>query len=613
MISTARAVTGSKLQTRMTKLKANSLWLVAGLFVFVLSIFSSGVVFAQMTPAGQSIGNQASATYVDVTNATQTLTSTSNVVTTVVSQVYNFTLVAPGTQTRPANQQVCYPHTITNTGNGADVFTLTAPVGATVAGPIPFYQGGTLLYYPDVSPNDGAPDVGPAITVTPSLNAGQSYTFVVCGTTSASAVAGNSGTITIAATSTGTVSPAVPAITDTTNIGNCSITLSKTLSSTPPPGLTPVTGGLSPNANPAAAPANSGLYVVLAYNNSGTLACNTVIIADPLPSGFLYRTGTGRWSNTGALVLTDAPDGVVSGINYTAPTTDLTTGTVSATIPSVAGSTSGNVYFQINIAASMPVGITPATTNTANVTYTDATTMVTSGPNSSNAATYNVQQVAGVEFNGSSTSSAAAAGEGAGTTIVAAAAPGQTIQWTDVVWNTGNSSDTYDIRFVDGTGTVVGNSASFTGANCTGAAAASPACTFPPNTTFTVYRTDGTTTLLDTNSNTTPDTGPIPMPTGGNCPVGFVGNAGAGLATACGYQIVVKATIPAAAATGGGPYRIVLQARSVFDNAVVNTVPNVLTTISPNSVDLTNTSALPGAPGAGAGTGTIILTNNVTP
>ena len=102
MISTARAVTGSKLQTGMTKLKANSLWLVAGLFVFVLSIFSSGVVFAQMTPAGQSIGNQASATYVDVTNATLTLTSTSNVVTTVVSQVYSYTLVAPGSQTRPA-------------------------------------------------------------------------------------------------------------------------------------------------------------------------------------------------------------------------------------------------------------------------------------------------------------------------------------------------------------------------------------------------------------------------------------------------------------------------------------------------------------------------------
>jgi len=607
MYSTIRAVAAHQIQASMTKQKAIALWFFAGLLVFVLSIFAASDARAQVTPAGQSIGNQASATYVDVTNASLTLTSTSNVVTTVVSQVYSFTLAAPGAQTRPANQQVCYPHTITNTGNGADVFTLTAPVGATVTGPVLFYQTGTLLYYPDVSPNDGSPDVGPAISVTPTLSAGQAYTFVVCGTTSASAVAGNSGTITIAATSSG-AAPLVPAVVDTTTIGNCSITLNKSLSSTLPPGVTPVTGGLSPLTNVVG---NPGLYVVLAYSNAGTLACSNVIIQDPLQAGFLYRTGSGRWSNTGATVLTDASDGVVSGINYVAPIVDLTSGTVSATIASIAGGTSGNVYFQVSIAANLAVGISASTTNTANVTYTDASVAVTTGPNNSNAITYNVQQVAAVEFNGSATSSVAAAGEGSGTTIVAAASPGQTIQWTDVVWNKGNASDSFDIRFVDGLGAVVGNSASFTGANCTGAAAASPACTFPAGTTFTVFRTDGTTTLLDTSGNTTPDTGPIPMPSGGNCPVGFVGNAGAGLATSCGYQIVVKATIPALAATGGGPYRIVLQARSVFDAAVVDTVPNVLTTITANSVDLTNNTA--GGLGAGAGTATIIVTNNVTP
>lgn len=600
MYSTIRAAGAHQIQTSMMNQKAIALWFFAGLFVFVLSIFAASDVRAQVTPAGQSIGNQASATYVDVTNAALTLTSTSNVVTTVVSQVYSFTLAAPGAQTRPANQQVCYPHTITNTGNGADVFTLTAPVGS-VGPPNPFYQAGTLLYYPDVSPNDGSPDVGPAITVTPTLSAGQAYTFVVCGTTSASALAGNSGTITIAATSSG-AAPAVPAVVDTTTIGNCSITLNKSLSSTVPPGVTPVSGGLSPR---------SGLYVVLAYSNAGTLACSNVIIQDPLQAGFLYRTGSGRWSNTGATVLTDASDGVVSGINYVAPTVDLTSGTVSATIASIAGGTSGNVYFQVSIAANLAVGISASTTNTANVTYTDASVAVTTGPNNSNAITYNVQQVAAVEFNGSATSSVAAAGEGSGTTIVAAASPGQTIQWTDVVWNKGNASDSFDIRFIDGLGVVVGNSASFTGTNCTGAAAASPACTFPAGTTFTVFRTDGTTTLLDTSGNTTPDTGPIPLPTAGNCPVGFVGNAGAGLATSCGYQIVVKATIPAGAATGGGPYRVVLQAQSVFDAAVVDTVPNVLTTITANSVDLTNNTA--GGLGAGAGTAAIIVTNNVTP
>jgi uncharacterized repeat protein (TIGR01451 family) len=554
---------------------------------------------AQAAPANSTIGNQASATYFDTAAPLVQLTSSSNTVVTTVSQVYNFTLTANGAQTKPANQQVCYPHTITNIGNGFDTFTLNTP---TTGGA---FAHTALAYYSDVAPVDGQPDTGTPIISTGAIAAGGTFTFVVCGTTAAAATAGQTGTIIISATSSAPMMPPTQTNTDTTTIGNCSIALTKTLSSTTPPGVTPVTGGLSPNAGP--------LYVILGYTNSGSVACNNVIIADPLPSGFLYRTGTGRWSNSGMTALTDAAMGDPAGINYSAPTTDLTAGTVSATISTVAGSTSGNVYFQVNIAPNLAVGVTAATSNTANATYTDSVSMVTTMNQPSNTVTYNVTQVASVSFNGSSTLSGAADGEGAGTTVVASASPGQTIQWTDYVWNTGNAADTFDIRFIDGTGTVVGNSATFTGANCSPTNMAANACTFPAGTTFTVFRSDGMTTLLDTSGNTTPDTAPIPLPSGGTCPSGFVINAGL---TACGYPVVVRATIPPSATPGAGPFRVVLQASSTFNGAAVETVPNVLTTLVANTVDLTNNSALPtamAAQGAGADDMMVKTTNTVTP
>lgn len=571
-------------------------WLV---LLVALFLFASSVARAQVAPANSSIGNQASATYFDTAAPLVQLTSSSNTVTTTVSQVYSFTLTANGAQTKPANQQVCYPHTIVNTGNGTDTFALNAP---TTGG---MFAHTSIAYYPDLAPVDGQPDTGIPITSTGPLAANGTYTFVVCGTTAAAATAGQAGTITISATSAAPVSPPTHSNTDTTTIGNCSIQLTKTLSSTTPPGITPVTGGLSPNAGP--------LYVILGYTNSGSVACTNVIISDPLPTGFLYRTGTGRWSNSGVTALTDPAAGDPAGINYAAPTTDLTSGTVTATVATVPGSTSGNVYFQVNIAANLAVGVTAATTNTANATYTDSVSMVTTMNQPSNTVTYNVTQVANVSFNGSSTLSGVTDGEGAGTTVVASASPGQTIQWTDYVWNTGNSSDTFDIRFVDGTGTVVGNSATFTGANCLPTNMAANSCTFPANTTFTAFRSDGVTTLLDTSGNTTPDTGPIPLPSGGTCPVGFVINVAM---TACGYPIIVKATIPPGASPGGGPYRIVLQASSTFNPATVETVPNVLTTLVANTVDLTNNSPLPtamAAQGAGVDDSLVKTTNTVTP
>jgi trimeric autotransporter adhesin len=573
------------------------------LLVAVVSIGLAPNANAAVAPAGAPIGNQASATYVDTANPLVTLNSASNTVTTTVAQVYSFTFTAPGAQTRPANQQVCYPHTITNTGNGPDTIALNTPTASGM------FNHTSMAYFVDAGPQDGIPDNMTPVTSTGILNPGQSYTFVVCGTTAAAATPGQTGNINVSATSPGGGTPViVTPLPNITTIGNCTIVLSKTLSTTAPPGLTPVTGGLSPNTGAGM----GGLFVVLNYTNSGPVACNTVVITDALPAGFRYRAGTGRWSNSGMTALTDANDTMVdpTGINYQGPA-DLTSGTITASIATVPGSTSGSVSFRVNIAPNQVVGITPATTNTATVTFIDSVSM-TMGTGSSNPATYNVAQTADVGFNGSNNTSGNTDAE---PVTVASAAPGQTIQWTDYVWNRGNAADNFDIRFVDGTGVATGTSATFNGANCATTNMA-PACNFPANTVFTVFRSDGMTTLLDNSGNSIPDTANIPTPVAGTCPMPFVGNGAPGAHTACGYPIVVRAVIPATAVPGvGGPYTITLQARSVFDNSVVETVPNRLTAIVANSVDLTNNAPLPttAANGSGPDDMSVKTINTVTP
>src|SRR5262245_2998259 len=73
-------------------------------------------------PAGTTIGNAASATYLDASSTSRTVTS--NVVTTIVQQVASFTLTADGVRTAAPGGQGVFPHTLTNTGNGADAFDL---------------------------------------------------------------------------------------------------------------------------------------------------------------------------------------------------------------------------------------------------------------------------------------------------------------------------------------------------------------------------------------------------------------------------------------------------------------------------------------------------------
>jgi uncharacterized repeat protein (TIGR01451 family) len=571
---------------------------VALLLAFVaISVAPIRDAVAAPAPANSVIGNQATATYVDSAGVTRPVTS--NTVQTTVQQVKSFTLTQAGAKTAPVNQQVCYPHTITNTGNGTDLYTLNA---ASTGGA---FAHTSLAYFADTN-QDGLPDSSTPITAPVSVIAGASYNFVVCGTTPPTALPGQAGTVGVSVSDTN-APVTTQTQTNTTTIGAAAVNATKKLSSVPPPGYIPVAGGASPNAGP--------LYVILDYANTGAIQADNVRLADPLPTGWRYVPGSGRWTVSGpSTALSDAPAGDPAGISYQAPVS-AASGTVEGTITAVAPGASGSLYFQVTIAAGLQVtspANAAATTNTANIqySYTSGGVTVNVPASPTNTVQYVVAQTAAMTVNGSATTTGLTDAE---PITVASGAPGQAVTFIDYVWNRGSSPDSFDLILRDGASTAP---LPANGSTCNPASTAVPnACTFPTGTTFQILASNGSTPLLDTNGNGVPDTGTIPVPSGGSCTSPYVISAD-GLA--CGYPVAIRATLPTTAGAGnnsGNGYRVTLEGRSRFDTTVAETAPNVLASITPTTADITNNAPVGNAAALGTGPNNAVVqvTNNVTP
>lgn len=504
----------------------------AALMVLASLLIAMPAAYA-ITPVGTVIGNQATATYQDATGTART--SASNLVQTTVSQVKSFTLTANGAKTAAPGQTVYYPHSITNTGNGTDTYALNAPTtggGFTHTG---------LVYYVDANA-DGIPDNFSPITTTGNVPAGTQFNFVVAGVVPAATAVGTTGTIIVSATDTGanTVTN-----TDTTTVANSAVGVTKVMS---------VTAGPSPSAAP--------ITVTLTYKNTGTQAATNVALTDALPTGMTYVAGSGRWSTSGAIAMNDAT-GVNDqpGIDYSVTGT-----TISATIASVGSGINGFVTFQVNVNSGLSptnAGNQALTTNTAS--YVTTTQTVSSNTN-------------GVLYTVATSASVTAVGQ-----TVASAPQGGTINYTNIITNTGNATDSFDI---------------------TVPAPGNPGNNFPAGTTFTLLQSDGLTSLLDSNGNGTPDTGP--------------------LAAGASYNVILKVTLPAGAT--GGPYAVSKTATSKADPTKTAVATDTLTAISNNTMDVTeNTARTDSTPagtaalgnaattGFGAGTATAVATNAVAP
>lgn len=513
-------------------------------FIKVLASLSTTLVMlcialahpAQAAPlAGTSIGNQASATYTDDSNVVRT--ATSNTIQTVVQQVASLSLTSTQTKVVAPGGTVYYPHTLSNTGNGTDTFSLAA-VDAN-DGDIAF---SSLAVYPDAN-GDGVPDNFTAITSSGPLAAGASFTFIVAATVPGTVTSSNDETISVTATSVLT-SGQNELNTDTVTVSSNAII------------------NMTKSVNPGSANAGTGpVTYTLTYTNTGNATASGLTITDILPAGVTYNLGSGtgqaRWSVTGATALTDAVDGAqTSGAysidySYSAGAT-----TVTTIINQVLPGETRTLSFEVNI----PTGALPGTvSNTATFSYDDGSTTATG---STNPATLTVNQTAGVVANNTSLSTD---NSSAANNITVASAPqGGTVTFNAYVHNTGNGSDSFDISVVTGT--------------------------FPSGTTFNLFKADGVTPLIDTNGNSTPDSG--------------------ALAAGGSYQVVVKAILPAGST--GGPYSATLTGVSKFDGSQSDPVNLVLTAITANSVDLTINDITTGA-GAGPEEPDAIAVQNANP
>ena len=464
-------------------------------------------------PAGQQIGNQASATYTDASNTPRT--ATSNVAITTVQQVSAFTLTTDGQAKFAApGGQVSYPYTLVNTGNGLDTFNLSAANNA--AGDN--FDLSSLTLYADAN-GDGLPDNNTALTGTGPLAAGDTFKFVAIGTVPGGASASQTAVLTVTASGTATATPAAAQINSatTTVTANAVVNVTKAISSS------------SGNAG-------SGPYTItLTYNNTGNNTATNVTLLDVLPAGMTYVAGSARWSVTGSgVALTDAtgdsqgtaPDTMTYDYNVSAA------GRVTAVISRVQPGETRTVTFQVNIAAAQSTGTIQ---NTASYTY-DPGTGTAIGPFVSNTADFDVNQTAGLSLTGST---------------VAGATQGGTVSFTNVVQNTGNGVDSFDLTMAN--------------------------TSFPAGTTFTLYQSDGNTPMVDNNGNSTPDTG--------------------NLAPGASYNVVLKAVLPTGVSGANVNYTVAKTATSRANSATNATVNDVLTSVTANSVDLQ------AAAGAGAGQG----------
>jgi uncharacterized repeat protein (TIGR01451 family) len=415
--------------------KRRTLWI--GALVLLVVFFFLGVVAARAAtpPAGSTIGNQASATYTDSSNTPRT--ATSNVTLTVIQQIASLTLTSDQTRAAAPGGQVSFPHTLTNTGNGADTFALSL---AQLGGDNFDLSG--MAIYADAN-GDGQPDNTAAITSTGLLAAGAKFQFVVVSTVPGGQTAGQTSQFTVNAAST--YNPArTAANTDTVTVNNNAVVR--------------ITKAISTNSG--ASPSGPYTYT-LTFSNTGNATATAMTLADVVPAGMTYVTGSGRWSVSGTTALTDTAGGDPTGIDYDYGVTQA--GRVTATVASLAPGQSGTLTFQVNVAT----GVAPGTiANTATFTYNDGATVV--GPFTTNSALFTVTQPAAVTITGAT---------------VASAPQGSTVSFTNVVKNTGFGPETFEM-------TTSGS-------------------TFPAGTSFQLMQADGATPLLDSNGNGKPDTGPL--------------------------------------------------------------------------------------------------------
>ncbi|MBI1385767.1 MAG: DUF11 domain-containing protein [Rhizobiales bacterium] len=354
-----------------------------GLAVIALVLMGS-TALAAPPPADTIIGNQALATYQN--SAGETVTVRSNLVETIVNQVAGVDVATDTTKSGSPGGKVYYPHTISNDGNGPDIFDLTA-VDANTGTIDPI-----IRIYPDAD-KDGVPDTLTPITITPSLDPGDVFGIVIEVELPATAAPGDTETVTVTATSQhdNTVSDIVTDTLGVTTSGIIELTKSMT---------------------PSNAAIGDTVTVTLTYANVGLASATNVVLLDTLPAELSYTPGSATWSDGGTLDDpadgTDGTNGLGQTIAYDFGATSAAT--VTATISSVPAGRTGTLRFTAVVVA----GAAGTIENTA------ASTINGGPPVESNISVIAVDDLIAVSLADRSANAAAADPEGAnlGTALV---------------------------------------------------------------------------------------------------------------------------------------------------------------------------------------------------
>ena len=435
---------------KFTQLAA-SIALVAGGAAFVPA------AHAAAPTAGTNISNIASASYTDSTGNSKTVTS--NVVTTTVLQVASFTLVSDQSKTANANGQVSLSHTLTNTGNGSDTFT----VGIANVASGDNYDFSGLNVYLDAN-KDGIPDSQTPVTSV-VLAAGESVNLIVQATTASTAQVNDLGKLIVSAVST------VDNTVNAQNTDTVKITTGAVIS------LTKSASVKNVDATQAATAAREVEYS-LAYQNTGNTTATDVTITDVLPAGLTYVADSATVNGT---ALTDASD--TDKYNFTG-------NVVTLVVPTVVANSGGILKFKVRVNQNTPAG---TITNTAEV---DPDGSGAEGKTPSNPNDITVLGVKKGTINDSTTDAFA---DGVAPTALAPVndiITKSTTQGTPVVFggtgtgvepivihNTGNVTEVFNIAV---------NKAAL-----------------PSGSIVELFKADGVTPLTDTNGDGVADTGPV--------------------------------------------------------------------------------------------------------
>ncbi len=525
------------------------------------------------TPAGTVIRNLATVTYEDAAGNPYSANSAEAVVT--VAQVYSATLGVDNNVNAVANQIVYLPYVLTNTGNGADIFDLSAINGITGGDSI---DSSNITIYHDQN-GDGQPTgsepVVSSLTLPADVN--NSANLVVAVVVPNNATDGQTLGITLSAQAQEGTGTAIAGSVSDLSTGQGLDGADDTNES-----LITVTGDavLVTNKTASHDALNNQITYTVEVRNNGNRSADNVVLFDGLPANTTYvsHSLTGLLASNGDTVADPRAELGDGGLSETVLGIDLnadgdqvdTDETTLALDLNTDGNTTGGavegIYAVDNelppnttVSLSFTVSYDPIALGGGyvieNVGFAAGDTDGDTVPDSlvpSNTTQTTIGSTYGVSITDTRTNAAAGVNDGGDDNAtdddqhVDEVAAGAQVLFTNVITNNGNSSDIFELSVIPGN--------------------------FPIGTTFTLFDETGSVLLGNANASGT-DSG-----------VMLAGET---------KTIIIKALLPAGA-SGNPPlaapdYRAIVIATSATIPANSDTVDISLGTITAAAADLHNT------------------------